>query len=106
MAAADHLHAPLHTVAGFTELLLEDTVRSSTRRARLPRPHRRQHRPHAAVVDDLQTYATANDAALKLEPVDAGGLALGVVAGHLDGAGGERPSIDVGDLPVVTAAPS
>ncbi|GIE46824.1 hypothetical protein Ani05nite_03580 [Amorphoplanes nipponensis] len=104
VAAADHLHAPLHTVAGFTELLLEDTGPQLDPAARgfLDRIAGSTARM-LAVVDDLQTYATANDAALKLEPVDAGGLALGVVAGHLDGAGGERPSIDVGDLPVVTA---
>jgi signal transduction histidine kinase len=58
-----------------------------------------------ALVDDLATYSTASDAALRLAPVDVGGLALGIAAGRLDDLDGERPSIDVGDLPAVTADP-
>ncbi|AGZ40602.1 ATP-binding protein [Actinoplanes friuliensis] len=102
-AAADHLHAPLHTIAGFTELLLEDAgPLDEASRGFLDRIGRSTGRM-LALVDDLLAYSSAADAALKLEPVDAGGLALGVVAGRLDHVTGERPSIDVGDLPAVTA---
>jgi signal transduction histidine kinase len=102
-AAADHLHAPLHTIAGFTELLLEDSPQlDPASRGFLSRIGTSTRRM-LTMVDDLLAYSTASDAALKLEPVDAGGLALGVVAGRLDDVRGERPSIDVGDLPAVTA---
>jgi signal transduction histidine kinase len=103
-AAADHLHAPLHTIAGFTELLQEDTAPQLDAAARgfLNRIGLSTARM-LSLVDDLLAYSTASDAALKLEPVDAGGLALGIVAGRLDEVHGERPSIDVGDLPAVTA---
>ena len=103
-AAVDHLHAPLHTIAGFTELLQEDTAPHLDAAARgfLDRISASTARM-LTLVDDLLTYSTASDTALKLQPVDAGGLALGVVAGRLDEVHGERPSIDVGDLPAVTA---
>ncbi|MFI7545302.1 ATP-binding protein [Actinoplanes sp. NPDC049599] len=102
-AAADHLHAPLHTIAGFTELMLEDgTQLDPATRGFLGRIGAGTGRM-LSLVDSLLVYATTNDAALKLEPVDVGGLALGVVAGCLDHVTGEPPSVDVGDLPVVTA---
>ena len=105
-AASDHLHAPLHTIAGFTELLLEDSDPSLAPATRgfLDRIGRSTGRM-LTLVDDLLTYSTTNDAALKLVPVDTGGLALGVVAARLDHVEGERPSIDVGELPAVTADP-
>jgi signal transduction histidine kinase len=105
-AAADHLHAPLHTIAGFTELLLEDASPQfdPATRGFLDRIGGSTGRM-LAVVDDLLAYSTADDAALRLEAVDVGGLALGVVAGRLDHVHGELPSIDVGDLPTVTADP-
>jgi signal transduction histidine kinase len=103
-AAGEHLHAPLHTIAGFTDLLLEeaapqldaasrgflDRIGASTRRM-------------LALVDELLAYAQAGEAALKLEPIDATGLTLGVVAGRLDASFAERPSIDVDDLPAIMA---
>jgi signal transduction histidine kinase len=101
-AAADHLHAPLHTIAGFTEMLLEDAQLDPDARKFLTRISGSTARM-LSLVDDLLVYSTAGDATLELEPVDAGGLALGVVAGCLDDLEGERPSIDVGDLPAVTA---
>lgn len=103
-AAADHLQAPLHTIAGFTEILLEDAGPQLDTGARgfLDRIAQSTTRM-LSLVDDLLTYTTATDADLHLEPVDAGILALGAAAGSLDGMQGERPSIDVGDLPVVTA---
>jgi signal transduction histidine kinase len=102
-AAVDHLHAPLHTIAGFTELLLEDGPQlDPAARGFLDRIGSSTGRM-LSLVDDLLVYSTANDAALRPEPVDAGRLALGVVAGRLDHVAGERPSIDVGDLPAVTA---
>jgi signal transduction histidine kinase len=55
------------------------------------------------LVDELLAYTAAGDAALKLEPVDAERLALEVAAERLDGTGADRPSIDVGTLPLVTA---
>ncbi|GAA3943919.1 sensor histidine kinase [Actinoplanes auranticolor] len=105
-AAADHLHAPLHTIAGFTELLLEDTdaALDPATRGFLDRIGRSSDRM-LKLVGDLLTYSTTSDTALKPGPVDAGGLALGVVAARLDHVDGERPSIDVGELPPVTADP-
>jgi signal transduction histidine kinase len=102
--AGAKLHAPLHTIAGFTDLLLEDTspqlddqsrgfldrIAGSTRRM-------------LTVVDELLAYTATIDVALKLEPVHTGRLAVDVAAARLDAGDGERPSIDVGDLPVVTA---
>lgn len=103
-AAADHLHTPLHTIAGFTEILLEDSAAhlDAETRGFLDRIGRSTDRM-LSLVDDLLTYTTAGDAVLRLEPVDAGGLALGVVAGRLDEVHGAPPSVDVGDLPAVTA---
>ena len=102
-AAADHLHTPLHAIAGFTELLLEDNPQlDPAARSFLARIGSTTDRM-LSLVDDLLAYSTANDTALKLEPVAAGGLALGVVAGRLDNLHGQRPSIDVRDLPAVMA---
>jgi signal transduction histidine kinase len=101
-AAADHLHAPLHTIAGFTEMLLEDAHLDPAAQGFLQRISGSTARM-LSLVDDLLTYSTAGDATLRLDPVDTGGLALGVVAAGLDHMEGERPSIDVGDLPPVTA---
>jgi signal transduction histidine kinase len=55
------------------------------------------------LVDELLAYTATTDAALKLEPVDTGHLALTAVAARLDEVDGDRPSIDIGDLPLVTA---
>jgi signal transduction histidine kinase len=103
-AAGEHLHAPLHTIAGFTDLLLEETAPhlDAASRGFLDRIGRSTQRM-LTVVDELLAYTTASEAALKLEPVDAERLALDVVAGRLDPLDGERPSIDVGELPLVTA---
>ncbi|RSM72258.1 hypothetical protein DMB66_06625 [Actinoplanes sp. ATCC 53533] len=103
-AAGDHLRTPLHTVAGFTEILLEDAGHLLDAEARgfLDRIGRSTTRM-LSLVDDLLAFATTGDAAIRPEPVDVGGLALGVVAGRLDEMHSERLSIDVGDLPAVTA---
>jgi signal transduction histidine kinase len=101
-AATDHLHAPLHTIAGFTELMLEDAQLDPAARGFLQRIAGGTGRM-LALVDDLLAYSSAGHTVLNPEPVDADGLALGVVAGRLDHVGGELPSIDVGDLPAVTA---
>ena len=102
--AADNLHAPLHTIAGFTDLLLEDGAPQLDEASRsfLDRISHSTRRM-LGVVDNLLAYSEASDAALKVEPVDTTLLAVEVVAGHLETTTGERPSIDVGDLPVVTA---
>jgi signal transduction histidine kinase len=103
-AAAEHLHAPLHTIAGFTDLLREETGPQLDPETRgfLDRIGGSTQRM-LVLVDELLAYSSAADAALKPEPVDAGLLALGVVAGCLDHGDGERPSIDLGELPDVTA---
>ncbi|MFI5933665.1 ATP-binding protein [Actinoplanes sp. NPDC051494] len=103
-AAGENLHAPLHTIAGFTELLLEETAPQLDEASRgfLDRIGASTRRM-LTLVDELLTYSAAADAALKLEPVDTTALTLGVVAGRLDTVQGERPSIDVGDLPPVLA---
>ncbi|GAA2591633.1 hypothetical protein GCM10010435_82940 [Winogradskya consettensis] len=103
-AAGENLHAPLHTIAGFTDLLLEETAPQLDEASRgfLDRIGRSTRRM-LTLVDELLAYSAAGDAALKLEPVDTTGLTLGVVAGRLDTVDGERPSIDVSDLPPVMA---
>ena len=103
-AAGDRLHTPLHTIAGFTEILLEDAGHQLDASARgfLDRIGLSTTRM-LSLVDDLLAYTSTGDAVIRPEPVDAGGLALGIVAGRLDDGNGERPSIDVGDLPLVTA---
>jgi len=102
-AAAVHLQAPLHTIAGYTELLREEAPRlDEASRGFLDRISGSTGRM-LGLVDELLTYLTAADVALRPEPVDAGAVALGVVAGRLDHVTGERPSVDVGDLPAVTA---
>jgi signal transduction histidine kinase len=102
--AAENLHAPLHTIAGFTELLLDEVAPQldPTSRGFLDRI-RNSTRRMLVMVDELLAYAAAGEAALKLEPVDTERLALDAAAARLDGHDGERPSIDIGELPVVTA---
>lgn len=105
-AVGDHLHTPLHTIAGFTEILLEDAGEQldAGTRGFLDRMGRSTTRM-LSLVGDMLAYTAARDAELKPEPVDLGGLALCVAAGRLDQEDGERPSIDVGDLPTLTADP-
>ncbi|AGL15899.1 HAMP domain-containing sensor histidine kinase [Actinoplanes sp. N902-109] len=103
-AAGDSLRAPLHTIAGCTDLLLEEAAPQLDEAARgfLQRIDNSTRRL-LTTVDELLTYAEAGDAALKLEPVDATTLTLDVVAGRLDRLpeATDRPSIDVRDLPAV-----
>jgi signal transduction histidine kinase len=98
--AGTNLHAPLHAVAGYTDLLLEEEP-EGTAREFLHRIGRSTHRM-LGLVDELLAYAAATEAALRLEPLDTERLAHDVVAAHRDAAA-ERPSIDVGELPLVTA---
>jgi signal transduction histidine kinase len=103
-AAGENLHTPLHTIAGFTDLLLEDAAPQLDPASRgfLDRIGASTRRM-LGMVDELLAYTSAGEAALEPEPVDAERVALEVAADQLDRAGGERPSIDVGDLPLVTA---
>jgi signal transduction histidine kinase len=98
-AAGEKLHSPLHTIAGFTDLLLEDADEQS--RGFLDRINGSTRRM-LGVVDELLAYAATDSAALRLDPVDLETLTLDVAA-SLTITEGERPSIDVGDLPLVTA---
>ncbi len=102
-AAGENLHAPLHTIAGYTDLLLEDVAPQLDPAARgfLERIGRSTGRM-LRVVDELVAYSAAGEASLKLEPVDAHLVALDVAATAALTAA-DRPSVDVGDLPVVTA---
>jgi len=102
--AGENLHAPLHTIAGFTELLLEDAGPQLDDAARgfLDRISRSTRRM-LTLVDELLAYTATTGAALNLEPVDTERLAVEVVAARLDACPGDRPSIDLGDLPLVTA---
>ncbi|MCA2218509.1 sensor histidine kinase [Jidongwangia harbinensis] len=101
--AAESLHAPLHAIAGFTELLRDETPglgeASHGFLDRIEQSTTRMLR----VVDELRAYTDTMDQALRPEPVDTERLTLEVVAAHLDTHTGTRPSIDVGELPVVTA---
>lgn len=103
-AAGDRLHTPLHSIAGFTDLLLEDAAprldpESQDFLQRIGHNTRRM----LTLVDELLAYSSAPDAALKLEAVDATTLTLEVVADRLDRIDGRRPGIEVGDLPAVLA---
>jgi signal transduction histidine kinase len=101
--AGENLHAPLHTIAGFTDLLLEDYAPRLDEAGRgfLERINHSTRRM-LGVVDELLAYTSATDAALKLEPVETQMLALDVAAGvAFDSA--DRPSIDVGEMPLVSA---
>jgi signal transduction histidine kinase len=100
--AGESLHAPLHAIAGFTDLLLEESPQlDEDSRGFLTRIGGATRRM-LTVVDELVAYASAGDAALKLEPVESALLALDVAADRLQGPG-ERPIIDVGELPAVSA---
>ena len=103
-AAGENLHTPLHTIAGFTELLLEDAAPHLDEASRgfLDRIERSTQRM-LCLVDDLLAYTAIGSAAVRLEPVDTERLALDAAADLIDGTTAERPSIDVGGLPLVTA---
>ncbi len=103
--AGESLHAPLYTIAGFTELLLEETAPGLDAESRdfLDRIGHAAQRM-LTVVDELITYAMADDAALRPEPVESSMLALDVLADRLQGPG-DRPEIEIGELPAVTADP-
>jgi signal transduction histidine kinase len=102
-SAVDNLHPPLHTIASFTELLLDevapgldaevgghlDVIGGAVRRM-------------LVAVDELAAYATAGDAPLRLEPVEASMLALDVIADRLQGQS-DGPEVEIGELPAVTA---
>ena len=94
--ASEHLHTPLHTIAGFTEILLEDATGLDEESREFVRRIDGANRRMLAVVDELVTYASAGDSALKPEPVEASLLALDVAAAHLPG-----PSIEIGELPAI-----
>ena len=94
--ASEHLHAPLHTIAGFTEILLEDATGLDEESRGFLRRIDGATRRMLTVVDELVTYASAGDSALKPEPVEASLLALDVAAAHLPG-----PSIEIGELPAI-----
>lgn len=103
-SASEHLHGPLNTIAGFTDLLLEDAAPQLDPAARgfLDRIGHSTSRM-LTLVDGLLAYTAATEAALRLEPVDAARLAADVVADKVGVTPGDRPSIDIGPLPVVTA---
>ena len=94
--ASEHLHTPLHTIAGFTEILLEDATGLDEESRGFVRRIDGATRRMLAVVNELVTYASAGDSALKPEPVEASLLALDVAAAHLPG-----PSIEIGELPAI-----
>ncbi|GGQ50255.1 sensor histidine kinase [Couchioplanes azureus] len=103
-AAGEHLHAPLHTIASVTEMLVEDVAAQLDQAShgfltRVGASARRM----LSLVDELVAYTSAGDAALKPEAIDATALTLDVVAGRLDRAGDRHPGIHVGDLPAVMA---
>jgi signal transduction histidine kinase len=95
--ASEQLHAPLHTIAGFTELLLEDAGPGLDEESRgVLRRIDGATRRMLTIVNELLSYAMAGDSALKPEPVEASLLALDVAAAHLPG-----PSIEIGELPAI-----
>jgi signal transduction histidine kinase len=102
--ASENMRTPLHTIAGFTDLLLEEVAPQldPTARGFLDKIDR-STRQLLGAMDELLAYTSTTDATLKLEAVDAERLALDVVAARLDRPCDERPSIDVGELPLVMA---
>jgi signal transduction histidine kinase len=102
-AAVDNLQAPLHAVAGFTELLREEAPGlDPAARGFVERIGHSTDRM-LRTVEELRSYTSSADAALRPEPVDVERLALDVVASMLDRHTGPAPRVDVGELPVVTA---
>jgi signal transduction histidine kinase len=100
--AGENLRAPLHTIAGYTDLLLEETGPGLDEASRgfLDRIGHSTRRM-LGVVDELLAYTSATDAALKLEPVETQMLALDVAA-SVAFESADRPSVDVGELPLVS----
>lgn len=98
--------AAAHTIAGFTELLIEDAGDGldSDSRAYLDRIAGGSRRM-LEVVGGLTSYTSSHRTELDLRPLDTTALARGVAAGRLDAAAGPRPSVDVADLPPVMADP-
>jgi len=101
-AAGEHLRTPLHTIVGFTDLLIETVapdldLESRSFLDRIDGAARRM----LILVDELVTCTSA-DTASTLEPVEASMLALDVAADRLQ-TPGDRPSIQIGELPAVTA---
>jgi signal transduction histidine kinase len=102
--AVERLHTPLQTVAGFTEMLVDEVGPDADDEiagyfARIDAATGRM----LGVVAELAAYATATEAAPHTEPVETALLALDVLAGHL--AAAERPEIEIGELPAVSADP-
>jgi signal transduction histidine kinase len=96
MATAEQLSGPLHTIAGFTELLLDEAPGLDEESRGFLRRIDAATRRMQGTVDELLAYAMAGDAALRPEPVEASLLALDVAAAHLPG-----PTIEIGELPAI-----
>jgi signal transduction histidine kinase len=101
VAAAEGLHAPLSSIAGFADLLVEEGRLDQESAGLLDRIRGSAQRG-LTLVDELLVYATTDDAGLSLEPVDATLSTVAVVADAFDTLP-LRPSVDIGDLPVVRA---
>lgn len=103
---AHDLKTPLTNVSAYADLLAEvasedldptclgflERISTGTRRM-------------ARLINDLLDFATADNAPLRLEPVDLGGLFADVVGEHTTHLGDGRPNVDVGPLPTVRGDP-
>ena len=97
-ASAGHqLQAPLHSITGYAEMLLDEAGPGLDDESRgMLRRVDDAARRALILVDELIAYASAGDTALNPEPVEASLLALDVAAAHLPG-----PTIEIGELPAI-----
>ncbi|GAA2519397.1 sensor histidine kinase [Winogradskya humida] len=108
---AHDLKGPLTAVTGFAEIVESDLQAGVTDPAMLV-PNLERVRGGVvrmrSFIDDLLAYATARDAALRLETIDLEALVAGIVADrvdHLPAGPATRPDIRSGPLPAVHADP-
>jgi signal transduction histidine kinase len=104
---AHDLRSPLATVAGYVEVLRDETAGLLTddHREFLDRLHAGTRRMHS-LLEDLLAYATADSAALHTTDVDLDTLVAEVSGEHRTARSAPPPRIDVAPLPTVVGDPT
>jgi signal transduction histidine kinase len=104
---AHDLRSPLATVAGYVELLRDETagLLADDHRDFLDRLHAGTRRMHA-LLEDLLAFATADSAALRTTDVDLTALVTEVIGECSAARSVPAPHIDVAPLPTVIGDPT